>query len=473
VLKNGINTSVSWEPLKSVLRSGCLLTSPAQLAGYEADGLAYKRYRPEAVVIPSSAAELREAVAVLADMEVPYVVRGAGTSLSGGPVAAQGGVVVHLSKLRAIEEINVVDGYCVVESGVVLNQLNARLKEQGLYYPPDPSSGAACTMGGNVACNAGGVHCFRYGVTSNYVLGVEVILMDGEVVRFGGPAGGRGDWVEDWKRLFIGSEGTLGIMTRFWLRLIPLPGKVWTFRATYKTVEQASEAIRRLACSPISPAAIEIMDPPCVEMVENSPQRVGLPRGSFMLLTEIDGPPALVDGRIEAIRQILQTSGSDDVQWSDQESDRERLWQARKVQGGLLGQISPDLIVQDAVIPKRYLAEMLTFIYDEARAAGIAAVTIMHAGDGNLHPDFLFDGRDPEQVEKVERIGKRMMRKVTEMGGALSGEHGIGIDKANYTRDYFGPYGSQMQLSIPMLFNARNKLNPLKVFPERRFERVG
>lgn len=460
-----------WGELESVLVRGRMMTEAAQVCGYEADGLAYKRYRPEAVVIPADAEELISVVRVLRGMGEPYVVRGAGTSLSGGPVAAQGGVVVHVSRLRAIEEIDEEAGYCVVESGVVLDQLNRELGRRGLYYPPDPSSGAACTLGGNVACNAGGVHCFRYGVTSNYVLGLEVVLLNGEVVRFGGPAGGRGAWREDWKRLFIGSEGTLGIMTRFWLRVIPLPGKVWTFRAMYKTVEEAGEAIRRLACSPVCPAAIEIMDPPCVEMVENSPQRVGLPLGCFLLLTEIDGPPELVDGRVEEVRKILRESGSEDVQHSDTAHMRRRLWQARKVQGGLLGQISPDLIVQDAVIPKRHLAEMLRFIYDEARKEGIAVVTIMHAGDGNLHPDFLFDGRDPLQVEKVERIGKRMMRKVMEIGGTLSGEHGIGIDKSHYTEDYFGPIGTRMQMSIPVVFNERHQLNPLKIFPERRYER--
>ena len=459
-----------WGRLEAVLERGRLLTGEAQVCGYEADGLSYKRYRPGAVVIPEGAGELGEVLRVLGEMREPYVVRGAGTSLSGGPVAAQGGVVVHLSRLRGIEEVNEAEGYCVVESGVVLNELNKELGRRGWYYPPDPSSGAACTLGGNVACNAGGVHCFRYGVTSNYVLGLEVILTTGEVVRFGGPAGGRGDWREDWKRVFIGSEGTLGIMTRFWLRVIPLPGKVWTFRAMYKTVEGAGEAIRRLARSPVCPAAIEIMDPPCVEMVENSPQRVGLPLGCFLLLTEIDGPEELVNGRVEEVRKILEESGSEDVRYSDGAEMRGKLWQARKVQGGLLGQISPDLIVQDAVIPKRYLAEMLTFIYEEARKEDIAVVTIMHAGDGNLHPDFLFDGRDPVQVEKVERIGKRMMRKVMEIGGTLSGEHGIGIDKSPYTEAYFGPLGTRMQMSIPMLFNERHQLNPLKIFPQRRYE---
>jgi glycolate oxidase len=457
------------DQLQAAMPRGRLLTAPAQLAGYEADGLAFKRFRPDAVAIPADAGELVALVKVLSDGSTPYVIRGAGTSLSGGPVAAQGGVVIHLSRLRSIEEINVEDGYAVVESGVVLDRLNAVLRGHGLYYPPDPSTGSVCTLGGNVASNAGGVHCFRYGVTSNYVLGVEVILMDGSVVRFGGPAGGRGPWREDWKRLFVGSEGTLGIFTRFWLRVIPLPEKIWTFRATYRDLEQASEAIRQLARHPAYPSAIELMDPPCVDMVENSHMRVGLPKGSFMLLTEIDGPPELVDGRVEAIADILRACGADDVVYSDQQEERERLWKARKAQGGLLGQISPDFVVQDAVIPKRYLGEMLKFIYEQANAEGIAAVTIMHAGDGNLHPDFMLDARDPVQVEKVERIGKNLMRKVSEVGGTLSGEHGIGFDKAGYMAAHFGPVGQAMQLAIPVAFNPQHQLNPLKVFPERRF----
>ncbi|MFO7726233.1 MAG: FAD-linked oxidase C-terminal domain-containing protein [Oceanipulchritudo sp.] len=469
-MKSGV-AGVGWDPgcLEALVGRERLLCSPAQLAGYEADGLGCKRYRPEAVVIPGDVAALKEVVRELGKLEVPYVIRGAGTSLSGGPVAVEGGVVIHLSHLRAIESINVAERYAVVESGVVLADLEKAVGRHGLYYPPDPSTGTVCTLGGNVASNAGGVHCFRYGVTSHYVLGVEVILTDGRVVCFGGPGGGRGDWREDWKRLFIGSEGTLGVFTRFWLRLIPRPEKVWTFRATYRELEAASEAIRRLASHPAYPSAIELMDPPCVDMVENSPMRVGLPKGSFMLLTEIDGPPELVDGRVEAIAGILRECGSGDVVYSDEAGERERLWRARKVQGGLLGQISPDFIVQDAVIPKAYLGEVLTFIYREAEAEGIAVVTIMHAGDGNLHPDFMFDSRDPEQLEKVERLGKNLMRKVSEIGGTLSGEHGIGSDKSGYMKAHLGEVAEAMQMTVPGLFNESHQLNPRKVFPERRF----
>jgi len=455
--------------MKERMPKGRLLTAAAQLAGYETDGIGYKRFRPDAVAIPGNAAELIALVRLLKVERLPLTLRGAGTSLSGGPVAAQGGVIVHTSRLRKIEEINPTGLYAVVESGAILNHLDAALKPHGLYYPPDPSSGPACTLGGNVAANAGGVHCFRYGVTGNYVLGVEAVLLDGTVVQFGGPAGGRGVWQADWKRLFVGSEGTLGVFTRLWLRLIPRPQKVWTFRATYRDVQGASSAIHHLACHPAAPAAIELMDPRCVDMVENSRMAVGLPRGCFMLLTEIDGPATLVDRRVPAIEQLLRDTGAMEVVFSDQADEREGLWRARKVAGGLLGQISPDYLVQDAVIPRSHLASMLEFIYAQADAAGIPAVNVFHAGDGNLHPNFLFDSRQPEQVEAVERIGHRLMQRVIDVGGTLSGEHGIGNDKATYMADFFGPDGVAMQMAIPRVFNPRHQLNPMKVFPERRF----
>ncbi len=458
-----------WKRLADAMPNGRLLTDPAQLAGYACDGQPHKPALPDAVAVPADIAELVRLAAILRDAGVPFVPRGAGTSLAGGPVAAQGGVVVHLSKLRAIQEINTRDFYAVVESGVVLDRLQAAVAPLGLYYPPDPSTGPVCTLGGNVAANSGGAHCFRYGVTRNYVLGAEVLLLDGRLVRFGGPAGGRAGWRDDWKRLFVGSEGTLGIFTRFWLRLIPRPEKVWTFRATYPGFEQASEAVRRLARHPAFPAAIEFMDPRCAEVVESSPYAVGLPKGSFMILTEIDGPAPLVDGRVESVARLLRECGADRVDYSADARARADLWRARKSMGALLGQISSNYIVQDAVIPKARLGEMLQFIYAEAGAAGIPVVTLLHAGDGNLHPNFMIDARDTRALEAVERIGKNLMRRVIAAGGTLSGEHGIGNDKAAYTAEHFGRLGMAMQLAVPLPFNPRHQINPLKIFPERRF----
>jgi glycolate oxidase len=464
-----MDNSVLASQLRSLLPRGRVLASPAQLAGYASDALGYKSYRPDAVVIPADTDELVGFMKGARQLRVPMILRGAGTSLSGGPVAAQGGVIVHTSGLKRIREINVEGFWCEVECGVGLNDLDAALKPHGVFYPPDPSSGPVCTLGGNVASNAGGAHCFRYGVTSNYVLGVEVILLDGSVYRFGGPAGGRGPWREDWKRFMIGSEGTLGAFTRFWLRLLPLPEKVWTFRATYPDLRSIEAAIHALVAHSSYPAAIEMLDPRGVAMVESSQMAVGLPKGSFLLLAELDGPSALVDPRVEPIAELLRSAGTNDVVFSDEDAMRQKLWKARKAAGGLLGQLSPDYVVQDAVIPKRALADILQLVYDESDAAGIRAVNVFHAGDGNLHPNFLFDSRVPGELEKVEVISERLMRRVIEVGGTLSGEHGIGNDKSAYMPLVFGPDSMRLQWAVPTAFNPRHQLNPLKVFGNRRF----
>lgn len=466
--------------LKRSIRRGRVLTAPAQLAGYDTDGLGYKIFRPDAVAIPADAEELVQLLRDSKALGVPVTIRGAGTSLSGGPVAAQGGVVVHTSSLKKVRTICPEGYWCEVECSVVLNQLDATLLPYGLFYPPDPSSGPVCTLGGNIAMNAGGAHCFRYGVTSNYVLGLEVVLLDGTVHRFGGPAGGRGagksetgnsaDWREDWKRLMVGSEGTLGAFTRFWLRLLPRPEKVWTYRSTFVDLQSAERAIHALSVHSSFPVAIELMDPRCVAMVENSPMAVGLPKDSFLIVTEIDGPEVLVDARAKDVAKVLENAGASSVEYSDDEATRKGLWKARKVAGGLMGQISPDFLVQDAVIPKRALAELLQLVYDEADAAGLPAVNVFHAGDGNLHPNFLFDSGKPGEIEKVEGISKRLMQRVVDVGGTLSGEHGIGNDKTAYMSFIFDEHTLHLQLAVPSIFNAQHQLNPLKVFASRRFE---
>jgi len=456
--------------LERTISRGRILTAPAQLAGYDADGLGYKTFRPDAVVIPADSEELVDLLRDSRRLNVPVTIRGAGTSLSGGPVAAQGGIVVHTSSLKKIRTICPEGYWCEVECSVVLNQLDAALVPHNLFYPPDPSSGPVCTLGGNVAMNAGGAHCFRYGVTSNYVLGLEVVLLDGSVHRFGGPAGGRGDWREDWKRLMVGSEGTLGAFTRFWLRVLPRPEKAWTYRATFPDLHSAERAIHVLAAHASFPVAIELMDPRCVALVENSPMAVGLPKDAFLIVTEIDGPTILVDSRAKSVAAVLRDAGASSVEFSDDEAQKKRLWRARKVAGGLMGQMSPDFMVQDAVIPKSALAEMLQLVYDEADAAGIPVVNVFHAGDGNLHPNFLFDSGKPGELEKVEGISKRLMQKVVEVGGTLSGEHGIGNDKTAYMPMVFGTDNLKLQLAVPAVFNSRHQLNPLKVFASRHFD---
>lgn len=455
--------------LRQVVRRGQVMTSPVQMAGYDSDGLGYKRFRPDAVVIPADCDELYALMAASDRFDIPIVVRGAGTSLSGGPVAAQGGIIVHTSALRSINHICPQGLWCEVESGVTLRQLDNALIEHGLFYPPDPSSGMVCTLGGNVAMNAGGAHCFRYGVTGNYVLGVEVILLDGSIHRLGGPSGGRGQWREDWKRLMVGSEGTLGSFTRFWLRLLPRPEKTWTFRAAFTDLQTAELAIHALVGHPSFPVAIELMDPRCVALVENSPMAVGLPPGAFMLITEIDGPCELVDSRVDSVAKLLANAQATEVDYSDDIEVRQRLWRARKAAGGLMGQMSADLVVQDAVIPKSALRETLQLIYREADAASIPVINVFHAGDGNLHPNFIFDSRKPDELQRIEQINKTLMKWVIDIGGTLSGEHGIGNDKIAYMPMAFGTAGLKLQLAVGATFNPDHKLNPLKVFSSRRY----
>jgi glycolate oxidase subunit GlcD len=455
--------------LRQIIRRGQVMTSAAQMAGYDTDGLGYKCFPPDAVVIPADCEELSALMSDCESFDTPIIVRGAGTSLSGGPVAAQGGIIVHTSALRSINHICPEGLWCEVESGVTLRQLDNALVEHGLFYPPDPSSGMVCTLGGNVAMNAGGAHCFRYGVTGNYVLGVEVAMLNGSIHRFGGPAGGRGPWREDWKRFMIGSEGTLGTFTRFWLRLLPRPEKTWTFLATFGDLASAEKAIHALVGHPSFPVAIELMDPRCVALVENSPMAVGLPSNAYLLITEIDGPRDLVDSRVESVAALLKTANALQVDYSDLPTDRDRLWRARKAAGGLMGQMSADLVVQDAVIPKSALHETLQLIYQQADDAGIPVINVFHAGDGNLHPNFLFDSRTPGELEKIELLNKTLMKWVINVGGTLSGEHGIGNDKMSYMPMVFGGEGTKLQLAVAAAFNPNHQLNPSKVFAERRF----
>jgi len=455
--------------LRRIIQRGQVMTAHAQLLAYDADALGYKSFPPDAVVIPASCDELIDLLKHASDFDVPITMRGAGTSLSGGPVAAQGGIVVHTSALRKIRHLDPGSMWCEVECSCTLKQLDEALLSHGLFYPPDPSSGPVCTIGGNVAMNAGGAHCFRFGITSNYILGVEAVMRDGSVHRFGGPAGGRGAYREDWKRLMIGSEGTLAAFTRVWLRLLPRPEKEWTFQASFATLASAERAIHALVAHSSYPVAIELMDPRFVSLVENSPMAAGLPQDKFLMVTEIDGPCALVDHRVEQVKQLLADAGAEGILYSDNAERRKKLWKARKVAGGLMGQLSPDLVVQDAVIPKRSLADVLEMIYREADAVSIPVVNVFHAGDGNLHPNFMFDSRSPQQMQQVEAISKRLMRKVIEVGGTLSGEHGIGNDKTSYMPLVFGPHATRLQLTTATTFDPTHQLNPLKMFAQREF----
>jgi len=460
------------ERCRRLLGSGHVLDSPAALTAYDSDGMTHGHHRPEAVVLPGSCDELRQLLDWARGEDFPSTLRGAGTGLSGGAVAAQGGLLIHLSRLKRIVSIDPLNLVAEVEPGVVHGALNKALEPHGLFFPPDPSSGFASTLGGNVAENAGGIRCFKYGVTANYVLGLEVMTPAGDVVRLGGPAGGLGPALgADWKALFTGSEGLLGTFLRIWLRLKPLPEAARTFLATYASLEDASAAIVDLVHHPLIPVAAELMDPNCVRLVEASPFRAGMDPASWALLAEINGPRSLVDACAPDLEASLRARGATSLRQTADPDERQKLWKARKVGGGLPGQVSPDIMVQDAVIPRTRLAEVLADIYRESEAEGIPVINLFHAGDGNLHPNFMFDSRIPGQAEAVHRLGRRLMEKVVSVGGTLSGEHGIGSDKMEYLPLLFSPADLAAQAAVCNTFNPDSRLNPGKLLPQRRFRR--
>jgi glycolate oxidase subunit GlcD len=455
---------------RALLGAPFVLTSPADLLAYDTDALSFQHTRPEAVVLPGSAQELKQVLAWARAEDAPYTLRGAGTGLSGGAVTVQGGLVVHLSRLKNIVSIDPDNLVACVEPGVVLNALNKALADHGLFYPPDPSSGFASTLGGNVAENAGGIRCFKYGVTANYVLGLEVVTATGDVVTLGGPAGGLGPALgADWKALFVGSEGLLGCIVKIWLRLKPLPECTRTILATFPTLESASAAIVGLVHDPAVPVAAELMDQNMVKLVEASPFRVGLDSSHWVLLAELNGPASLVRLQGPLVEAMLTEKGALTVRGTEEEAERAKLWKARKVGGGLAGQISPDVMVQDAVIPRSKLAEVLKEVYAQAGAAGVPVINLFHAGDGNLHPNFMFDSRVPGETEKVKALGKALMQKVIAVGGTLSGEHGIGSDKMDYLPLLFGPREMALQSAVAETFNPAHQLNPGKVLPNRSY----
>lgn len=450
--------------------SKSVLKEKSALIAYDSDALGFHHYPCDGVLLPRNRDEVVKSVNLCLEYQLPFVVRGAGTSLSGGPVAAEGGIIIHVSRLNKILNIDLENMVCEVEPGVILNNLNKELSNHSLFYPPDPSSGSVCTIGGNVAENAGGLRCFKYGMTTNYVLGAEILLLDGRVITLGGPAGetNLGDNC-DWKSLFVGSEGMLGIFLKIWLRVKPVPEKYWTFLVTFKELQDAADAIVDLVRNPITPLAIELIDRNVIKLIEASPVAAGFDKDCWALITEIDGPAALVDCQAPQIKYILKSHNPKDIVVTSVPEERAKLWLARKSAAGLMGQISPDIMTQDAVIPRSKIGEVLALLYAESEKAQIHCLNVFHAGDGNLHPNFLFDSRIPDEEKKVKELGKILMDKAIECGGALSGEHGIGNDKMAYIPSYFGPNEIKLQENLIKCFNPLNQLNPGKVFPQRSF----
>lgn len=439
-------------------------TERAELATFASDGLPTHRRTPALVVLPGSAHEVSAVLALLATRGVPFVARGAGTGLSGGALGEAPAVLVTLTRLARILSVDPANRRAVVEPGVVNATLSRAVAPHRLMYAPDPSSQTACTIGGNVAENAGGPHCLKYGVTSNHILALEVALPSGELARFGSQAGD--PWGPDLVGAFVGSEGMFGIATEITVRLVPLPQHVRTMLADYASLRLAGEAVSRIIAAGIVPAAMEMMDHNAIQMVESSVYAAGYPAdAAAVLLVELDGGRGAVDADAALAQSILDSSGARSVRVARDAAEREKLWQGRKKAFGAMGRVSADLVVQDAVVPRSALPEVLEAIASIGERFRLRVTNVFHAGDGNLHPNLSFDASDADQVERVHAASGEIIRTCVAAGGTITGEHGVGLDKLAYMPLVFSPDDLGLMEAARRVFDPDGRANPGKVIP--------
>ncbi|HKV75675.1 MAG TPA: FAD-linked oxidase C-terminal domain-containing protein [Gemmatimonadales bacterium] len=452
------------ESLARIVGPRWVRTRRAELATFQADGLPTHESMPGLVVLPGTRNEVIEVIRLLHREGAPFVARGAGTGLSGGALADERAVLVALTRLNRILRVDAVNRRATVEPGVINARLSDAVAPHGLFYAPDPSSQTACTLGGNVAENAGGPHCLKYGVTTNHVVALEVILPDGTLLRLGS---GHGEaWGPDLVGLFVGSEGMFGVALEITVRLEPLPADVRTIAADFMTLRGASEAVSAIIASGIVPAALEMMDQSCMKAVEASIYATGAPTdAAARLLVEVDGPAESVAAEAEQIRNILARHGARTPRVAADPQERARLWQGRKKAFGALGRLAPDLVVQDAVVPRSKLPEILDRIAAIRDRLGLQISNVFHAGDGNLHPCICFDRRDSDLVERVERASREIMEACLAAGGSVTGEHGVGADKMAYMPAAFSAATLHAMLDVRRAFDPDGRANPGKVFP--------
>ena len=447
--------------LVALLGAGKVLWRPADLLVYEYDG-AVDTATPDAVVLPSETADVAKLARFCSTHGIPIVPRGAGTGLSGGAIPVHGGVVVSFARMARILEIDVPNLRAVVQPGLVNLHLSTAVAPHGLSFVPDPSSQKACTLGGNVAENSGGPHTLAYGVTTNHVTAVEVVLADGTVVRLGGRTlEGEG---YDLVGVFVGSEGTLGLVTEITVKLTPLPEDHRTVMAAFPTIDQASETVSAIIAEGIVPAAIELMDQLATQAVEAS-VRAGYPLDAGgILLVEVDGVVDGLDEQRERIERLCAAGGATTIRVAASALERERLWAGRKGAFGAMGRLAPDYYVQDSVIPRTRLPEILRLVRDVSERYGVRIANVFHAGDGNLHPLILFDAAKGE-LERVKEAALEILEACVRAGGSLTGEHGIGMEKNCYMPLQFAPSDLAAMRRVKDAWDPLGLMNPGKVFP--------
>ncbi|MEO8909617.1 MAG: FAD-linked oxidase C-terminal domain-containing protein [Gemmatimonadaceae bacterium] len=457
------NASTVAERLAEIVGERHVLGRPSELLVYNSDGLPGYRRQPKLAVFPGNRAETISVVRLLAEEGLPFVPRGAGTGLSGGALADDI-VVVGLHRLKEIISLDIENRRATVEPGVVNLRLNKYVAPHGLLYAPDPSSEAACTIGGNVAENAGGPHCLKYGVTLNHVLAMTVVLPSGEVVELGSKVGECDGY--DLRGAFIGSEGCFGLALDVTVKLMPRPQSVRTLLADFMSIDAAARVTSAIISSGIVPAALEFMDGPTIRVVESSIYAAGYPKDAeAILLIELDGLEAGLIADLEVVRQICLDGGARNVKVARDDAERLKLWQGRKKAFGAMGRLAPHLIVQDAVIPRTRLSEILATIHAISEKYDVLVCNVFHAGDGNLHPNIAYSADDPDESERVHKAMTEIMRACIDVGGSITGEHGVGLDKMGYMESIFSEASLNAMCELRGVFDPDRRSNPGKVVP--------
>lgn len=453
--------------LTDIVGTTHVITDPDRLLVYESDGLSAYRVSPRAVVLPASSDEVAAVVTLLHLEGIEIVPRGAGTGLSGGALPTPDGVVVGTARMNRILEIDPENRLARVQPGVINARLTEATQPYGLFYAPDPSSQSTCTLGGNVAENSGGPHCLKYGVTSRYVTGLTVVLAGGRIVKLGG-AGRDSAGGLDLVGLFVGSEGCFGIATEIEVRLLPIAEGVRTLLGIFETMEAAGHAVTEIMGSGLLPAAVEIIDRATIEAVEASIFAAGYPTDAgAALVVEFDGTEAGLDLGADRAEKCCFEAGAREVRRATSETERAALWKGRKKAFGAMGRIAPDLLVQDATVPRTKLPEVLARIAEIGERYDLKIANVFHAGDGNLHPNILFDRKNADELDRVERASTEIMHLCVDAGGTITGEHGVGIDKRGYMSLVHNETELEMLRSVRAVFDPDSLFNRGKVLPDR------
>ena len=450
--------------LKSVLPDECVLDSLTSMRAYDADGLSSYRQTPLAVVLPTNVEQIASIMRWCKHNEVKIVPRGAGTSLSGGATPLADGILLSLGKFNEILDIDYENRCVVTQPGVTNLGITHAVEDAGFYYAPDPSSQIACSIGGNIAENSGGVHCLKYGLTTNNVLGVEIVTIDGEVIRIGGRHLDSGSL--DLLGVLTGSEGLLGVVTEVTVRILRKPSTQRAMLVGFESALDAGKAVSDVISAGIIPAGMEMMDNPAIRAAEDF-VNVGYPReAAALLIVELDGPSVEVDALLESVERIMRKGGANSVRLSQSEQERIDFWSGRKAAFPAVGRISPDYLCMDGTIPRKALPEMLVKMSSLSQQYGLRVANVFHAGDGNLHPLILFDANIEGDLERAEAFGADILRHCVALGGVLTGEHGVGIEKRDLMGEMFNETDLKQQQRLKCAFDPQHLLNPGKVFPQ-------